>query len=110
MGLIGGKGGFVQRTVNKLVGNNYRDIYFSHNPNGPYKCAICGKLLNRGSSSDNKVTIDHIVPQSLGGTNNICNLQVLCQSCNSQKKAKVNVSTVKYCGQAVEREIKNKLK
>jgi hypothetical protein len=42
-----------------------------------YKCAICGK--------EGKITIDHIVPISKGGTNAIENLQPLCRHCNASK-------------------------
>lgn len=33
--------------------------------------------------------IDHIVPVSLGGTNDIDNLQTLCSCCNASKGARV---------------------
>lgn len=46
--------------------------------------AICKKC---GSTDD--LTIDHIVPVSRGGTNDMGNLQVLCRSCNSKKSSKL---------------------
>jgi len=46
-----------------------------------YKCQICGTKEN--------ITIDHIIPLSKGGTNEINNLQPLCKSCNSRKSNKL---------------------
>jgi hypothetical protein len=45
------------------------------------KCKRCGKKR--------KLAIDHIFPLSLGGSNNLENLQLLCGSCNSSKGARV---------------------
>jgi len=42
------------------------------------KCLCCGR-------SDVKLTLDHIVPLSHGGSNTIDNAQPLCNSCNSRK-------------------------
>lgn len=42
-----------------------------------YACLRCG--------SDSDLTIDHIHPVALGGTNHPSNLQTLCRSCNAGK-------------------------
>lgn len=47
-------------------------------------CVCCGE--------EKKMTIDHIVPLSKGGSNSIDNIQPLCLSCNSKKY----VHTVDY--------------
>ncbi len=41
------------------------------------KCLCCGKKK--------KLTADHVVPLSKGGTSNIDNIQPLCGTCNSRK-------------------------
>lgn len=94
--------GNYQSTVNEVAGSKYRDEYFKrYNP--PYTCKGCGKVFLEVTRD---CTIDHIIPQHLGGTNSITNLQVLCQSCNSSKKAKISMLSIKYSGDALIREIK----
>ena len=43
-----------------------------------YRCALCYCQEN--------LTIDHIIPLTKGGTNNIPNLQILCLDCNLRKR------------------------
>jgi 5-methylcytosine-specific restriction endonuclease McrA len=46
-----------------------------------HKCLCC-------RSTNVKLTIDHVLPISLGGTDTVDNIQPLCGPCNSRKKAK----------------------
>lgn len=47
-------------------------------------CPICGEKDLR------KLSIDHIVPYSKGGTDDFKNLRILCKNCNSKKGTKIN--------------------
>jgi ATP adenylyltransferase len=44
------------------------------------RCALCG-----AHSSERRIEVDHITPRSHGGTNDITNLQALCDECNRGK-------------------------
>lgn len=64
-------------------GRNYeylahREKVFSRDS---YTCVFCGATED--------LTLDHILPISKGGGNELSNLQTLCRSCNSRKGARL---------------------
>lgn len=55
------------------------------------KCVVCRCEFQRDSSSAwylSNYELDHIMPLSLGGTNEEVNLQILCRPCNRRKAAR----------------------
>lgn len=46
-----------------------------------YKCQECGKRDN--------LTVDHVIPITRGGKNELNNFQILCRSCNASKNNKL---------------------
>lgn len=97
-----GKSALWKGGVSKVPGYNrvrYRVYIAKRNGNGgsftvaewetlkaqyDWTCPHCGRY-----EPIIKLTIDHIIPVSRGGSSNIENIQPLCQSCNSKKKDKI---------------------
>lgn len=48
-----------------------------------YKCVFCGR-----NSKQIELEVDHIIPFSKGGSNDLSNLQTLCFDCNRGKGAR----------------------
>lgn len=57
--------------------------------------AICARQRNlcTACGDECKLTKDHVVPLSMGGSNDASNLQGLCGPCNSRKGARISVDT-----------------
>lgn len=51
------------------------------------KCCLCKKDLSGILSLDNSIEYDHIVPLAEGGTNDVTNIQLLCNKCNKKKSS-----------------------
>jgi hypothetical protein len=73
-----------------------------------YRCAHCGKWCGRPGKDninippDDKVEIDHIIPWSRGGSDNLTNLQALCKKCNRNKSATPTLSdNIKNVGNVI---------
>lgn len=59
--------------------SNYRHIFKRLLRRYKFQCPQCG------NNTLEELTIDHIVPVSKGGSDDVENLQILCKSCNSRK-------------------------
>lgn len=58
------------------------------------KCTMCNKDLTGLFNISNKFNIDHIIPLAINGLNDVSNLQLLCDSCNSSKGGRIcDIST-----------------
>lgn len=53
------------------------------------KCVCCGKDLSGTLDCEDEASVhyDHMVSLRSGGLNDVCNIQLLCSSCNLQKSA-----------------------
>lgn len=56
------------------------------------RCAHCGVILDRYTN----LSVDHVIPLNKGGTNDIQNLTVLCEDCNSTKSDMILPPVVWY--------------
>ncbi len=60
------------------------------------RCVLCQKDLSNLLSTDRKLHYDHMVPLNLWGTNDPCNLQLLCEDCNLKKSGTSSQTAAMY--------------
>lgn len=56
------------------------------------ECVYCGSK----ESKANALTLDHVIPQSKGGTHDFDNLVTACRSCNSRKGARIGIMVASF--------------
>ena len=82
------KGGIYGRK--RIRGNQYLAIL----KRDCFKCAICG--ASPAINPKVELHIDHIIPVSKGGGNEVSNLWTLCSKCNYKKLDKIDVDVILY--------------
>ncbi len=68
----------LKKTKRIKIPNSVRNYVFNRDN---YQCKSCGK-----SNKQTTLNIDHIIPLAKGGSNDMSNLQTLCEQCNRKKK------------------------
>lgn len=63
------------RRVRRSAGKNRKKLLAALKNERENKCVDCG--------SENNLTVDHVLPVTYGGTNDLFNLQLFCKKCNS---------------------------
>ncbi len=82
---IANEGGWYRR-IEQRICFEYKKVSIPHSlkwsiwERDNFTCKFCGTREN--------LSIDHVRPESKGGTLDIENLQTLCRSCNSKKNTK----------------------
>jgi len=67
------------RSRGRITGDTRYDVLYRAN----FRCQACGVAASDGE--DVRLEVDHIVPKSWGGSDDLDNLQVLCAACNTSK-------------------------
>lgn len=62
------------------------DVEASWTEGGWYvPCIHCGRRLFIKENGETSATVEHIVPRCQGGTNDLRNVAIACESCNNEK-------------------------
>lgn len=70
-----------RKRIRSEVSSKYDKLFLAIGRRDGFKCAACG--------STEELQIDHIVPVSLNGSNDLSNLQILCRKDNLEKSDEI---------------------
>lgn len=66
-----------------------------------WACCYCGRpTVERRGEDDDRATIEHVIPQSRGGTDSLDNLRIACRRCNwarGDKELRVDPALAVLC-------------
>lgn len=72
----------IKKAKRAEVAADYHRLFVTIGRRDGFSCASCGNTAN-------DLQIDHVMPVSKGGSNDLDNLQLLCRTCNIVKGAKI---------------------
>ena len=73
---------------NEIMGNSYYALRFTILERDQFTCQYCGQ-----SAPDVRLEVDHIIPVTKGGTDEIENLKTSCYACNMGKNNRLKMET-----------------
>lgn len=73
------------------LGNNIEVKEFLFEEDGPF-CVYCATKYENHV----ELTLDHVIPKTLGGSNEIFNLVLACTNCNRNKGGKSEIKLVNF--------------
>lgn len=79
------KGAIEARRMHRLSAGEIDKIKMIKTSKGTITCIYCTKKLTQNNSE-----LDHKTPLAVGGTDDLENLQLLCQRCNREKHSKTH--------------------
>lgn len=74
-----------------MTGKNFQIIKRKLFKKSDGKCFYCKVQMTKGSATDHldtDMTLDHLIPRSMGGSMNPKNLVVCCRGCNAKRGTK----------------------
>jgi 5-methylcytosine-specific restriction endonuclease McrA len=85
----------------RITGHPWKPIYYPHLVSPGFKKQPIPQLLRsrvfarddfkcKKCGATERLSVDHIIPESKGGTLDMDNLQTLCKPCNSRKGARLD--------------------